>query len=68
MKLSLAAMGVACLISLPLGMWLGHKGRGGFLAINVSNVGRAVPSFAPSPSSATISKSRTWASRPATSR
>jgi osmoprotectant transport system permease protein len=46
MKLSLAAMGVACLISLPLGMWLGHKGRGGFLAINASNVGRAVPSFA----------------------
>jgi osmoprotectant transport system permease protein len=46
MKLALAAMGVACLISLPLGMWLGHRGRGGFLAINASNVGRAVPSFA----------------------
>jgi osmoprotectant transport system permease protein len=46
MKLCLAAMAVACLISLPLGMWLGHKGRGGFLAINASNVGRAVPSFA----------------------
>src|SRR4051794_5634200 len=46
MKLCLAAMAVACLISLPLGMWLGHRGRGGFLAINVSNVGRAVPSFA----------------------
>jgi osmoprotectant transport system permease protein len=46
MKLSLAAMAVACLISLPLGMWLGHRGRGGFLAINVSNIGRAVPSFA----------------------
>jgi osmoprotectant transport system permease protein len=46
MKLCLAAMAVACLISLPLGMWLGHRGRGGFLAINVSNIGRAVPSFA----------------------
>ena len=26
--------------------WLGHLGRGGFLAINISNVGRAVPTFA----------------------
>jgi osmoprotectant transport system permease protein len=46
MKLSLAAMAMACVISLPLGLWLGHRGRGGFLAINVSNIGRAVPSFA----------------------
>ena len=46
MKLSLAAMALAMLISLPLGLWLGHTGRGGFLAINASNVGRAVPSFA----------------------
>ena len=46
MKLTLAAMGLACVIALPLGMWLGHKGKGGFLAINASNVGRAVPSFA----------------------
>jgi len=46
MKLTLAAMGLACVIALPLGMWLGHKGKGGFLAINASNVGMAVPSFA----------------------
>ena len=26
--------------------WLGHLGRGGFLAINISNVGRAIPTFA----------------------
>ena len=32
--------------SIPLGLWLGHIGKGGFLAINVSNVGRAVPSLA----------------------
>ena len=33
-------------IGLPIALWLGHLGRGGFLAINVSNVGRAVPTFA----------------------
>jgi osmoprotectant transport system permease protein len=37
---------IACLIALPVALWLGHLGRGGTLAINVSNVGRAVPTFA----------------------
>jgi osmoprotectant transport system permease protein len=46
LKLSGAAMGIACAISIPIGLWLGHVGKGGFLAINVSNVGRAVPSLA----------------------
>jgi osmoprotectant transport system permease protein len=46
LKLSGAAMGIACLASVPLGLWLGHTGRGGFLAINASNVGRAVPTLA----------------------
>jgi osmoprotectant transport system permease protein len=45
-KLSLAAMAVAAAIAIPLGLWLGHRGRGGFLAINASNIGRAVPSLA----------------------
>ena len=40
---SLVAMAVACAISIPVGLYLGHKGRGEFLAISVSNVGRAVP-------------------------
>ncbi|WP_338698944.1 ABC transporter permease [Streptomyces sp. Q6] len=40
------ALGVACLIALPLALWLGHIGRGGTLAINLSNVGRAVPTLA----------------------
>ncbi|MGH2799642.1 MAG: ABC transporter permease, partial [Thermoleophilaceae bacterium] len=46
LKLSGAAMGIACAVSIPLGLWLGHIRRGGFLAINASNVGRAVPSLA----------------------
>jgi osmoprotectant transport system permease protein len=44
--MSLAVMVVAGLIALPIGLTLGHFGRGGALAINVSNVGRALPSFA----------------------
>lgn len=40
------ALVVAVVLGLPLALWLGHRGRGGFLAINVSNVGRAVPTFA----------------------
>ncbi len=44
--ISLTALFVALLVGLPLALWLGHRGRGGFLAINVSNVGRAVPTFA----------------------
>lgn len=44
--LSFTALVVALLIGLPLAFWLGHVGRGGFLAINISNVGRAIPTFA----------------------
>ena len=46
MWLSLVAMAFACATAIPLGLWLGHIGRGGFIAINASNVGRAVPSLA----------------------
>jgi osmoprotectant transport system permease protein len=44
--LSGAAIGVAMVISIPLGVWLGHIHRGSFLAINASNIGRALPSLA----------------------
>ena len=46
LQLSGVSLAIACAISIPLGLWLGHTGRGGFLAINASNVGRAVPSLA----------------------
>ncbi|HMJ97447.1 MAG TPA: ABC transporter permease [Thermoleophilaceae bacterium] len=46
LQLSGASLGIACAIAIPLGLWLGHIGKGGFLAINASNVGRAVPSLA----------------------
>lgn len=44
--LSVTAAGVAIVFGLPLAIWLGHVGKGGFLAMNVSNIGRAVPTFA----------------------
>lgn len=40
------ALVLVLLVGLPVALWLGHLGRGGFLAINVSNIGRAVPTFA----------------------
>jgi osmoprotectant transport system permease protein len=44
--LSVTALVIAVAIGLPVALWLGHIGRGSFLAINVSNIGRAVPTFA----------------------
>ena len=46
LKLSGAAMAVALVAALPLGVWLGHLHRGSFVAINVANIGRALPSLA----------------------
>ena len=44
--MSALALATAMAIALPLGLVLGHTGRGGLLAVNLSNLGRAVPSFA----------------------
>jgi osmoprotectant transport system permease protein len=45
LELSGAALGIALLLALPLGVWLGHLHRGSFVAINASNFGRALPSL-----------------------
>ncbi|WP_084704243.1 ABC transporter permease [Phaeacidiphilus oryzae] len=39
-------LGLSLLIGLPVAVVLGHLGRGGALAINISNAGRAVPTLA----------------------
>ena len=46
--LKVGAIGVAIsvAIAVPLGVWLGHIHRGSFIAINLGNVGRALPSLA----------------------
>jgi osmoprotectant transport system permease protein len=45
--LKVGAIGVAISVALavPLGVWLGHLHRGSFLAINIGNIGRALPSL-----------------------
>jgi osmoprotectant transport system permease protein len=44
--LTVTALGIAIVVALPIALWLGHIGHGGFLAVNISNIGRAVPVFA----------------------
>ena len=44
-QLSAESVAIGALIALPVGIALGHFGRLGNLAINISNVGRAVPTF-----------------------
>ena len=45
LALSAAAVGIGAVIAIPLGLYLGHHGKGEFAAINISNVGRAVPTL-----------------------
>lgn len=45
-ELAFTALGIALLLALPLGLWLGHRHRGLFLALGVSSFGRALPSVA----------------------
>jgi len=45
-QLSAESVAIGALIALPIGIGFGHFGRFGNLAINLSNIGRAVPSFA----------------------
>lgn len=43
--LSALTVAVGALIALPIGLAIGHTGRGAFLAVSVANVGRALPSY-----------------------
>ncbi len=40
------AIAAASLLAVPLGLWLGHIRKGEFLAVSVSNIGRAIPALA----------------------
>jgi osmoprotectant transport system permease protein len=46
LALSGAAIAVALVIAIPLGVTLGHLHKGSFFAINAANIGRALPSLA----------------------
>ena len=42
---SAVALAIAAAIAVPLGLWIGHTGRGRFLAVNLTGGLRAVPSL-----------------------
>lgn len=44
--ISALAMVLGCAVAWPIGIWLGHKGRGGGAVVTVANVTRAVPTVA----------------------
>jgi len=44
--LAFTALGIAMVIALPLGLWLGHRHRGLFFALGTSSIGRAIPTIA----------------------
>lgn len=44
--ISVLSVIVAALIAIPIGLYIGHTNRGSSLAINLANIGRAVPSYA----------------------
>jgi osmoprotectant transport system permease protein len=41
-----ASLLLAALVALPVGLWIGHTGRAATLAVNIANIGRAIPSLA----------------------
>ena len=43
-SLSAVALTFAVAIALPVGLWIGHSGRGAAIVIAIANIGRAVPS------------------------
>jgi osmoprotectant transport system permease protein len=42
---TLVALVIAAAIALPVGLFIGHTNRGAFLAINIGNAGRSLPTF-----------------------
>jgi osmoprotectant transport system permease protein len=42
---TVASVGIAAAIAIPLGIFIGHTGRGSFLVIGLSNAARAIPTL-----------------------
>ena len=42
-ELAFTALGIALVLALPVGVWLGHRHRGLFTALAVSTLGRSLP-------------------------
>jgi osmoprotectant transport system permease protein len=46
LTISAAAVALGCLVAWPIGLWLGHTGRGGGLVVLISNLTLAIPTVA----------------------
>ncbi|WP_158373882.1 ABC transporter permease [Cellulosimicrobium cellulans] len=46
LRISALAVLLAALVALPLGVWLGHRRRGGVVTVVAANTSRALPTFA----------------------
>jgi osmoprotectant transport system permease protein len=46
LKVGAIGTAISIAIAVPVGVWLGHVHRGSFVAINLGNIGRALPSLA----------------------
>ena len=46
LEVTVLALGVSILLALPVGLLLGHFGRGEFVAVSAGNAGRAIPELA----------------------
>jgi osmoprotectant transport system permease protein len=46
LRVSISSLLVSMALAVPLGAWLGHRRVGGVLAINIANIGRAIPVYA----------------------
>jgi osmoprotectant transport system permease protein len=46
LKVAGIGIGISLILAIPLGVWLGHIHRGSFIAINIGNIWRALPSLA----------------------
>ena len=44
--ITFAAVVLACVVSLPIGIWMGHRSRGGGVVVVVANISRAIPTLA----------------------
>lgn len=46
LEVTVVALAIALIVALPIGLYLGHRGKGELLAIGIGNAGRAIPELA----------------------
>jgi osmoprotectant transport system permease protein len=46
LEVTFLALALALVIALPIGLYLGHRGKGELLAVGIGNAGRAIPELA----------------------